>query len=151
MSSPDAPAAPPDGAPLIADLRRDEGVKRFAYQDSLGFWTIGVGRLVDSRKGGGLSDAEIDLLLANDIAALRAQLDRAIPWWRGLDPVRGRVIENMAFNLGCAGLLGFPRMLEAVRTGDWRSAAAAMLASRWAGEVGPRADRLAQLIRTGRA
>jgi lysozyme len=52
---------------LIAELRRDEGVDRSAYQDHLGFWTIGVGRLIDRRKGGGLSDEEIDYLLQNDV------------------------------------------------------------------------------------
>lgn len=150
MSAPEVVTCRPDDA-LIAELRRDEGVRRFAYQDSLGFWTIGVGRLVDQRKGAGLSDAEIDSLLANDLATLRAQLDRLMPWWRALDPVRARVVQNMAFNLGSAGLLGFPRMLEAARTGDWNAAAEAMLSSRWAGEVGPRARRLALMMRDGSA
>ena len=40
---------------LPAKLRREEGSRPHAYQDHLGFWTIGVGRLIDVRKGGGLS------------------------------------------------------------------------------------------------
>ena len=32
-------------------LKRDEGVKLSAYQDSESFWTIGIGRLIDARKG----------------------------------------------------------------------------------------------------
>jgi lysozyme len=35
---------------LAEMLTRDEGRVRHAYQDHLGFWTIGVGRLIDQRK-----------------------------------------------------------------------------------------------------
>jgi lysozyme len=136
---------------LTAELRRDEGVVRHAYQDHLGFWTIGVGRLIDARRGGGLSEAEIDQLLANDIARFEAELDLRAPWWRELDPVRRRVILNMAFNLGVTGLLGFRNTLAAVRAGQWETAAAGMLASKWATQVGARATRLAAMMRTGLA
>lgn len=136
-------------AQLIAELRRDEGVVRHAYQDSLGYWTIGVGRLIDRRRGGGLSEAEIDLLLANDMAPVEAGLDARIAWWRGLDPVRRRVLANMAFNLGVEGLLGFHGTLPAVREGRYEDAAAGMLRSKWAGQVGARAVRLAAMMRAG--
>ena len=99
---------------LIAELRRDEGVVSHAYQDSLGFWTIGVGRLVDRRRGGGLSEAEIDLLLSNDVERVQAAVEAKLPWSRGLSPARRRVLLNLAFNLGVEGLLGFRRTLKAV-------------------------------------
>jgi lysozyme len=134
---------------LIAELRRDEGVVRHAYQDSLGLWTIGVGRLIDARKGGGLSDDEIDYLLQNDIARVEVELDVAIGWWRSLDEVRQRVILNMAFNLGVPGLLNFQNTLAAVKARQWDRAAVGMLASRWAGQVHERANRLAHMMRTG--
>lgn len=134
---------------LLAELRRDEGVRRSAYQDSLGLWTIGVGRLIDGRKNGGLSDEEIDYLLHNDVEAVRAELDAALPWWRSLDLVRQRVLLNMAFNLGVPGLLGFKNTLAAVKAHDWDRAAAGMLASKWAGQVKDRAARLAQMMKTG--
>ncbi|MCR4300621.1 MAG: hypothetical protein NUV51_03350, partial [Sulfuricaulis sp.] len=54
---------------LTRQLRGDEGVKSCAYRDSLGYLTIGVGRLIDVRKpGAGLRPHEIDYLLSNDIA-----------------------------------------------------------------------------------
>ena len=134
---------------LLAELRRDEGVVRHAYQDSLGFWTIGVGRLIDRRRGGGLSDAEIDLLLSNDIQRVDAGLDARIPWWRTLDPVRRRVLANMGFNLGVEGLLGFRNTLPAVREGRYEDAADGMLRSKWARQVGARAVRLAAMMREG--
>lgn len=135
---------------LLAELTRDEGWRPYAYQDHLGYWTIGVGRLIDQRKGGRLSADEIDYLLQNDVNRFKAELDKELPWWRTLDPVRQRVLVNMAFNLGTAGLLGFKNTLAAVKRGDWSAASAGMLASKWADQVGLRAHRLAKMMRTGR-
>ncbi len=136
-------------AELIAELRRDEGVVRHAYRDSLGFLTIGVGRLIDRRKGGGLNEAEIDLLLANDVARVEAAVDARLPWARGLDPVRRRVLLNMGFNLGVEGLCGFRATLRAVEDGRYSDAATGMMRSKWAGQVGRRAERLSAMMRTG--
>jgi lysozyme len=136
-------------AALIAELRRDEGTVRHAYQDSEGYWTIGVGRLIDKRLGGGLSDDEIDYLLRNDIKAKAADLDAHLPWWRGLDAVRGRVLLNMCFNLGITRLLKFKNTLAAIKAKRWSDASKGMLASKWADQVGLRADRLAKMMRTG--
>ncbi len=36
---------------LTADLKNDEGWRPFAYQDHLGFWTLGYGFLIDQRRG----------------------------------------------------------------------------------------------------
>jgi len=140
-----------DPKAMIAELRRDEGVVEHAYQDHLGFWTIGVGRLVDKRKGGKLSPDEIDYLLANDIKRFEGELDDKLPWWRDLDEVRQRVILNMAFNLGTEGLLSFRNTLAAVKAKDWERAAVGMAASKWASQVGNRAKRLVAMMRTGKA
>ncbi len=136
---------------MVAELRRDEGVMPSAYQDSLGWWTIGVGRLIDKRKGGKLSDDEINYLLNNDIERFSKLLDINIPWWRTLDDVRQRVLLNMAFNLGINGLLGFKNTLAYVKSGDYTKAASNMLLSKWATQVKGRATRLSEMMRTGRA
>jgi len=73
-------------------LRGDEGEVLHAYQDHLGYWTIGVGRLIDKRKGSGISTAESALLLGNDIAEKEAELDRWLPWWRQLPDARRAVL-----------------------------------------------------------
>lgn len=135
---------------LIEELIRDEGFVPHAYQDSLGWWTIGVGRLIDRRKGGGITREEAEYLLSNDIDRKVKELDEKLPWWRTLSPVRQRVIVNMAFNLGVSGLLGFRNTLAMIQRGDYEGAARGMLRSKWATQVGNRAKRLAEMMRTGR-
>lgn len=138
---------------LIRELERDEGRVLHAYTDSLGFWTIGIGRLIDKRKNGGITNAEADYLKMNDIAKVKRELDATLPWWRGLDPVRQRVIQNLAFNLGTPGLVQkWPNTVEMIRTGNYAGAAEAMRTNRvWIGQVGDRGRRLATMMQTGKA
>jgi lysozyme len=138
-----------DTKQLSAELKKDESVRYSAYKDSLGYLTIGVGRLIDARKGGALSDDEVEYLLLNDIVKVMAQLNAKLPWWSTLSEPRQRVLANMCFNLGIGGLLGFVNTLEFVRTGDYAAAAAGMLASKWATQVGARAQRLAAMMEAG--
>ena len=135
---------------LTAQLRRDEGTKATAYQDHMGFLTIGVGRLIDSRKpGAGLRPDEIDYLLRNDIADRVAALTRALPWSLALDEARQGVLLNMAFQLGTAGLLGFKSTLALIAAGKYTEAAEQMLKSKWATQTPARAKRLAEQMKTG--
>lgn len=138
-------------ARLIEQLRLHEGERRKPYRDTVGKLTIGIGRNLDDK---GLRRDEIEYLLANDIADARADLDRYLPWWRGLDPVRQRVLIDMMFNMGAGspnrvGLLSFVNTLSNIRQGRYAEAAAMMLASKWASQVGSRAVRLATMMRTG--
>jgi len=134
---------------LLAQIEEHEGFRAHAYRDSLGFLTIGIGRLVDERRGGGISREEARTLLLHDLQAVFDGLDQRLPWWRDLDEIRKHVIVDMAFNLGVGGLLKFRTTLEAVKSGCWDEAAKGMLKSRWAGQVGRRARRLAAMMRTG--
>ena len=134
---------------LKEQLRRHEGVVDHAYEDSEGYWTIGVGRLIDQRKGGRLRPDEIDYLLENDLKFLMADLDRALPWWRRMSETRQLVVADMAFNLGIAGLLAFKKALAAMQAQDWPTAAAEMKDSRWYAQVGKRAETLCTMILEG--
>lgn len=141
-------------------VKRHEGVVHHAYQDHLGYWTIGAGRLIDKRKGGRITDDEVDYLLQNDVDYFVREVRKALPWWEGLDPVRKSVLVNMAFNLGIKGLLGFKNTLALIERGDYAKAADNMLKSKWATQVGmnppnakqPRGGRaweLSNMMRTG--
>lgn len=131
---------------LKAELTRDEDRRPRIYIDSVGKTTGGVGRNLSDVP---FSDDEIDLMLTNDIEKAETGLDARLSWWRVLDPVRQRVLLNMAFNMGVAGLLAFTNTLAAVHAGDYDAAADEMLNSKWAGQVHDRAQRLAQMMRTG--
>jgi lysozyme len=134
---------------LIRQLRGDEGVIPHAYPDHLGYLTIGVGRLIDKRKGGGLRPDEISYLLNNDIDDRIEQLTRRIPWFQNLDDARRGVLLNMSFQMGVDGLLGFANTLELVRQGKYENAAHAMGQSLWAKQTPERAKRMAEQMRTG--
>ncbi|MBY4725196.1 MULTISPECIES: glycoside hydrolase family protein [Burkholderia] len=134
-----------DAAALKAELTLDEGRKPRIYTDTVGKVSGGIGRNLTDK---GFRDNEIDLMYQNDVAETEAWLDRNLPWWRQLDPVRQRVIVNMAFNMQ-GQLLTFVNTLAAMKRGDYAAAADGMLASKWAGQVGARATRLASMMRSG--
>ena len=134
---------------LASQLERDEGFVGYAYTDSLGYLTIGFGRLVDKSKGGGITRDEARYLLKNDISRCAAEVESALPWTRLLDDARHGVLVNMAFNLGVGGLLGFRKFLKALEARDFVSAAVEMMDSQWAKQVCARATRLRDQILTG--
>ncbi len=130
-------------------LLRDEGSVPHAYQDHLGYWTIGVGRLVDKRKGGGLSPDEIDYLLQNDIKKVTAQVLEALPWVNTMSEARQAVVFAMAFQMGLKGLLGFRSTLDSMRDERYEHAAEGMRRSLWAKQTPERVKRMAHQISTG--
>lgn len=134
---------------LTRQLRRDEGEVLHAYQDSLGYWTIGVGILIDKRKGGGITPEESAYLLNNRMDAKQAEIVKRIPWASTLDEARFGVLVNMAFQMGVDGLLGFKTTLGLVRDGKYEEAAEQMLKSKWATQTPERAKRLSEQMRTG--
>ena len=129
---------------LAKDLLRDEGLRLKPYRCTAGKLTIGVGRNLDDR---GLTEPEALLLLDNDIQACWTQLEVGLPWITTAPEAVQEVLTNMCFNLGVHGLLKFKKTLGFLQTGDYQDAAAEMLRSDWASQVGPRADRLAQKLR----
>jgi lysozyme len=134
---------------LKSQLLREEGAESCAYQDSLGYWTIGVGRLIDSRKGGGLSNDEINYLLDNDIKAKTREVLLALPWMPRLSEPRQAVLIGMAFQMGLKGLLQFKRTLGSVEDGQYVEAAEEMVKSRWAMQTFGRAARNTKQMETG--
>lgn len=133
---------------LLPDLKRDEGCRLSAYQDTLGIWTVGYGH-AHVAPGTVWTQAQADAQLANDVAHTEASLDVQLPWWRDLDDIRQDVIANMGFNMGVATLCQFRNTLAAVQRHDWQAAHDGMLASLWARQVGNRAVRLADQMLTG--
>lgn len=131
---------------LREQLIRHEGRRRKPYVDTVGKVSIGIGRNLTDR---GLSLAEIDFLLENDIDACIADLDNNLPWWRELSDARQHVLLDMCFNMGIKRLLKFVFTLADVQADRYNDAADKMLKSKWAGQVGQRAKTLARMMRDG--
>jgi lysozyme len=130
-------------------LNEEEGRVPHAYQDHLGYWTIGVGHLIDERKGGRLPDQIINELLAYDIDEKTAQA-QTLPGWEKLNEVQRAVLVSMVFQIGIDGVRGFRNMLAALAAGDLSKAAAHGRASKWARQDTPRrADRQMKMLQSG--
>lgn len=132
---------------LKRQIRLHEGERLKPYKCTAGKLTIGVGRNLEDR---GITPEESSYLLENDLRSFIAEVYRKLPWVADLDDVRQRVIIDMAFNLGIAGLLSFKNTLAAIKAGDYAKAAPMMLDSKWAGQVGKRAERLSTMMLTGK-
>lgn len=129
-------------------LKEDEGVEKFVYPDHMGYLTIAVGRCIDRRKGRGLSDDEIDLMLRNDIKENIRIAQKEIPSFDSLSDNRKAVLVCMYHQLG--SLLKWPKFRKAIADKDWAAAEAAGLDSAWAKTQTPaRAKRLLSMLKRG--
>lgn len=132
---------------LIEMIKHHEGVRHKPYYDTATppKLTIGVGRNLDDN---GLSDDEIDYLLANDLKRCQAEAE-TYSWFAGLSEPRQAVVVSMLFNLGKPRWDGFKKAQAAIEAGDYGEAASQMLDSRWAAQVGKRADDMAAMMISG--
>ena len=135
---------------LIESIKLGEGFSRTAYRCSLGHLTIGYGRLIDPEvAGSGLTEEEAEYLLVNDIERFAEAAERVVgsEVWSWLSQRRRDVLTEMAFNMGPGNLAKFKKMLAAIASQDYAQAADEALNSRWAQQVGKRAERLADRLR----
>jgi lysozyme len=130
-------------------LIEEENEVLHAYPDHLGFLTLGVGRLVDPRKGGGITREESRYLLRNDTAKRLVQCRERFAWFERLDPVRQQVVLCMTFQLGVEGVAGFKRMIAGLKIRDYITASLEMLDSQWRLDTPARCERMARIMRTG--
>ena len=149
--------------PLVEMLIRHEGVvklngRHVPYDDAsgarldsgdtvVGKITLGIGRNIQEV---GITDDEAMLLLTNDLERVRCELNQALPWWITLSEARRAVLVSMVFNMGLAGFLKFKTTIGHIEHGEYVQAADAMLDSKWAKQVGPRATELAEMMRSGK-
>ena len=134
---------------IVEMLRKHEGVETHAYKCTANKTTIGVGRNVDPDGGIGLSNDEIDFILANDVRRVNTELVDTFKWYKSLDTPRKDAMMDMAFNMGLPRLKQFKKSLAAMAKADYELAAAEFLDSRWARQVGNRAITVTDMIRSG--
>lgn len=157
---------------LMAQLEIDEGLRLYPYKCSGNRWTIGVGRnfednpfnldeliflgikgrtfdaILEELTRKGISRGDALYLLENDVDKVYNQLKKQFSWFESKPDVVQQVLCNVCFNLGLGGLLKFKKTLEFVRLNKYEEAADEMMDSIWSKQVGARADRLTDLLRT---
>jgi len=127
-------------------LMLDEGFKQFVYKDTKGIPTIGFGRNLRDK---GISKAEAEWLLQNDIRDTYQELLRNIPWICQLNEARQAVLCDLAFNLGIVGFMAFKSFLGFVQRCQWQQAAEDLLKTEVAKQEPLRIARLARILETG--
>jgi lysozyme len=133
-------------------LKLDEGVVDTPYKDSLGFWTIGVGRFIgkDIYKLR-LSERIINEMLIEDMEEAWQAVIRIFGWdlFKDWSAARQLATINLAFNLGQKRLEMFTNTIAAIKKGNWNEAADHLQKSLWAKQVKSRSVRVIHMIRTG--
>lgn len=129
---------------LLPRIKRHEGLSLFVYQDTQGHDTLGYGHLLAH----GITPAAAEFILHEDISSAYQQA-RMVRGFDGLNVARQAVIVEMVFNLGYKRLKTFRKMLTALAEKDYQRAAREMLHSRWAEQVGYRAQELAEQMEKG--
>lgn len=115
------------------------------YPCPAGHNTIGWGRNLDAN---GISKAEAEFLLSNDIADAIADAAQLAPFSE-LDEARQAVLVDMVFNMGLGRVRRFRRMLAALEAHNYEAAAAEMMDSQWYTQTGRRARKLVDIMRKG--
>lgn len=134
---------------LLKQIEQEEGRIRWAYRDSLGYLTIGVGFLIDQKGGGGLQDIEIDFILHNRVQQAQDKVLQRWPWVAGQLPARRDALVNMAYQMGVNGLTAFEKFLAYLKDENYLLASDEMLDSKWAKQTPARAKRMSKQILTG--
>ena len=134
-------------------LKIDEGVKYEIYNDHLGYPTFGIGHLVVESDeehgkpvGTPVSEDRVNSVFEKDVAIMIDEAKKIFPNLDELPEEAQQVIVNMTFNMGRPRLSQFKKFIAGVNASDWNKAAVEMMDSRWAKQVGARAERLRDRI-----
>lgn len=128
-------------------IEKQEGRRLKVYTDTEGHPTIGIGRALDTR---GISDAEADFMLENDVRECTDDLVKLLRDAFALaTTARRSALVSMRFQLGATGFRGFEDMITAIEIGDWFGASQHALDSKWATQTPDRAKEIAEMLRTG--
>lgn len=156
---------------LNEQLLLHEGFRSRPYQDSVGKWTIGIGRNVEdnpitpSERGhlfgnpdmgddelweallGGISRQQAFILLESDIREALRYIRRLSPNFEALSEPRKFVLIDMLFNLGYGTMRrSFLHIIDLIEAGDYRGAVEAIQRTKYAKQVGHRDNRLCVML-----
>lgn len=142
----------------IALHKKYEDFRNLVYDDAtgkpigpgstlIGHPSIGYGRALDVA---GILPSEGDILCANSDKDAENDLKLIFAArWDGIGNARQAALIDMRYGLGAGGFREFHRMITALFNQKWDEAAVEMLNSKWARQVGQRANDLAQMVKSG--
>ncbi len=144
----------------MEQLKIHEGFGGRPYKDTVDIWTIGYGRNLEANP---LTLKEIlhlftlvpmtkeqaGYLVDNNINDSIAEADKKFSWLDDMNEPRRWVVYNMVFNMGLARFLHFKNTIKAGQMGDYELFSKEMLDSKWAKQVGGRANQLSHQMKTG--
>lgn len=123
-----------------------EGLRLKPYICPAGKLTIGYGHNLEDN---GITLEVAEILLKTDLACARMEVTSKVPFIGKLSEARQFVLVDMCFNMGITRMMTFKKMLAALGRGDYEKAVVEMLDSKWAKQVGKRAEKLAKIMKTG--
>lgn len=130
---------------ILDSLKLEEGFRSYVYKDHLGHDTIGYGRLVT--EGHGITRAEAELLLRNDVARTIKEVRRNFDWFHDAPASIQSVVIEVAFQLGLPRLKTFKNMLNFLSLHDYECAAAELIDSKYCRQCPSRVHRYAERLR----
>lgn len=149
---------------LYLQVLGHEDSRPYAYKDTTGHLTIGIGYNLDDKDnqkilaGMGynvkdvragkvrLTEPVIRSLYDTSIAKATKDANKWIPNLSEQPENVQKAIIDMSFNLGATKLAGFVKTRQAFINKDYKEASKQMLDSDWAGQVGKRAKNLSALV-----
>jgi len=142
-------------------LQKHEGFRPTLYRCTAGHRTIGYGYNLDANPlqlepselahyyKSGITETEAGVLLQEMIDKTIHELNVLLGCFTALSDNRKAAIIDMAYNLGIDGFMKFTDTIRHLTRQEWTQAAASMLASKWADQVGNRAVELAGIMANG--
>ena len=143
---------------IVETIKREEGFSARAYNDSLGYPTIGYGKLIIKVLMPAdlfmieVTEAQASDWLVEEIADIEDRLSKGQHAGVWEDEVQGSLsrrtaLIQMVYQLGYKGTMEFYDMWSHLYLGNFDGAAEAMLDSKWAKQTPARAARMAELMK----
>lgn len=121
-------------------LKLHEGYRDRVYKDTVDKQTIGYGWNIDDTP---ICREAAEVQLKYQVELAEKEVRKAIDFFGNLTKARQEVLVEMSFNMGIKGLMTFKNTLKLMESSKHEEAAAQMLKSKWAEQVGQRARTLA--------
>lgn len=136
------------GKKPAVDILQKLGIDLEDAEKSGAPWTVGYGFTNGVNLHSRTSKTQAKRKLEELVHAIHHDLFATLSWYKDTSTVTRTILINMYFNLGRKGLLGFRNTLRYISERNYRQAAANMLKSLWAKQVGRRASELARRLET---